>query len=209
MLIEDIEPLRVGINFVGDTTSFMEGAQVRVGSPRQVPTKNMSKDDFKVFMRFRETSPDGQIGGLSRIHGRGCESGLGDGHLSRAASILCIDEMEPTLEWSFKPRGTLGVGGDSGAWIFTEFGTLLGQIYARDTFINMVYYTPAWALFNHIKRVTGATEVRLPHRTYRDSMDSGYGSSLHLAGRESSFTDECESWESSSPHQNTDADDNE
>ncbi|MCJ1426407.1 hypothetical protein MMC29_004310 [Sticta canariensis] len=209
MLIEDIEPLRVGINFVGDTTSFMEGAELRIGSPRQVPTRYISKDDFKEFMRFRETSLDGQMGCLSRVHGRGCESGLGDGHLSRAAGILCIGEMEPTLEWSFKPRGTLGTGGDSGTWIFTELGTLLGQIYAQDTWTKVVYYTPAWALFNDIKRVTGATEVRLPRRTYRDSMDSGYGSSLHSAGKASSPVDECESWESSSHHQNTEADENE
>ena len=203
MLIEDIEPLRVGINFVGDTTSYMEGAELLVGSPRQVPTKYMSRDDFKEFMRRRKISPDGQMGSLSRIHGRGCESGLGDGHLSKAASILCIGEMEPTLEWSFKPRGTLGAGGDSGAWIFTELGTLLGQLYAQDTWTKVVYYTPAWALFNDIKRVTGATEVRLPRRIYRDSMDSGYGSSLHSTGNESSFVDDCESWELSSHHQNT------
>ena len=192
MLIEDIAPLRVGINFVGDTRPFMEGAPLLVGTARQVPKEYMSKDDFEAFMRLRECSAEGRIGGLSRIHGRGCESGLGDGHLSRAASIFSIGEMEPTIEWSFRPRGTLGIGGDSGAWIFTELGTLLGQIFARDTYTGMVYYTPAWALFNHIKRVTGATDIRLPRRTYRDSMDSGYGTSLYSASIDSLF-DECES----------------
>lgn len=177
MLIEDIEPLRIGINLVGDTSSFMEGTRRRVGSAGDVPTEFVSKDQFDDFMRLRGRFPDGQVGGLSRIHGRGCESGLGDGLLSRAASIFGIGEMEATTEWSFKPRGALGTGGDSGAWIFTELGTLLGQIFARDTFTGMTYYTPAWALFNHIKRVTGATEIRLPR--IRDSWDSGYGPSLH------------------------------
>lgn len=189
MLIGHIDPLRQGINFVGDTTSFMEGTRLRVGSLGQVPTEFMSKDAFKDFMHWREHSPDGQMGGLSRIHGRGCESGLGDGHLSRAASIFGIGEMEATIEWCFKPRGTLGIRGDSGAWIFTEHGMLLGQIFAHDDCTGMTYYTPAWALFNHIKRVTGATEIRLPQN--RDSRDSGYGSSLYCELERESQSETC------------------
>ncbi|MCJ1464621.1 hypothetical protein MMC07_003234 [Pseudocyphellaria aurata] len=189
MLIDAIERTRVGKNFVGDTASFMEGARMRLGGSQQVPTEYLSKEVFDDFMRYRKVVPDGQMGSLSRIHGRGCQSGLSDGHLNRAAGIFCIGEMEPTIEWSFKPRETLGTRGDSGAWIFTESGKLLGQIFAQDDYTRLTYYTPAWALFNHIKRVTGATDIRLPRN--RDSWDSGYGSSVYSVGREFS-SDESE-----------------
>lgn len=179
LLIGNIAPNRIGANAVGDSSHFMEGRQWLRDGTTEEETAIISQDGFTDLMSYcSELDPD-QIGGLSRIHGRGCESGLADGHLSRWPVLACVGGMKPTFEWSFAPRHPLGLGvpGDSGAWIFTETGALLGQILGYNPSTRMTYYTPIWALFNHIQKVTGANEVRLLPKTVTNTSDSGYESS--------------------------------
>ncbi|KAI9877020.1 MAG: hypothetical protein M1830_005015, partial [Pleopsidium flavum] len=69
-----------------------------------------------------------------------------------------------TRAWPFYPRARYGLGtrGDSGTWIFTEDGGVLGMITSYNHMAHMTYYTPIYVVFEHIKQVSGATEVRLP-----------------------------------------------
>ncbi|KAI9880820.1 MAG: hypothetical protein M1830_000256 [Pleopsidium flavum] len=179
LLIGNVTTNRIGANTVGDTSPFMEGREWLRDSTLQAETAVISERDFHDLMSYCSELDPSQIGGLSRIHGRGCESGLADGHLSRWPVLATVGGMEPSFEWSFAPRYGVGLGvpGDSGAWIFTETGALLGQILGHNQFTQMTYYTPIWALFDHIKGVTGANEVRLPPKTLTSASDSGYESS--------------------------------
>ncbi len=179
LLIGNLTANRIGANTVGDTSPFMEGRQWLRDGATEAETAVISQQDFDDLMSYCSELDPNQIGGLSRIHGRGCESGLADGHLSRWPVLATVGGMKPSFEWCFAPRNGVGLGvsGDSGAWIFTETGALLGQILGYNPFTQMTYYTPIWALFDHIKRVTGASEVRLPPKTMTSASDSGYESS--------------------------------
>jgi hypothetical protein len=166
LLIGGISRERVGLNSVGNSSDFMEMPSVNPCSPS---THFITDELFETLIRScseLSTLAPGQVGGLSRIHGKGCESGLKDGYLSSSQICVVLEDMDASFEWTFTPRDPngLGISGDSGAWIFLENADhhALGQIWGHNPFTNTTFYTPLYAIFDHIKKVTGALDVQLP-----------------------------------------------
>ena len=55
-----------------------------------------------------------------------------------------------------------GAGGDSGSFIMDQTGAFVGLYWAGNTYSNMGYFMEARDLFEDIRRITGAVEVKLP-----------------------------------------------
>lgn len=168
LLIGDIPANRIGCNTPGDVSAYMEGNHNTYGQSQRcwTPSTYVDGPAFDTLMGFstREWGKPGSQGGyLSRVFGRGSESGLADGFLSPHSSVFYDPEYGSYDAWAFSPRYQYGLGdsGDSGTWIFTAEGKLLGQIISYNRARHITYYTPICKIFNHIKRVTGATEVEL------------------------------------------------
>ncbi|KAI9746275.1 MAG: hypothetical protein M1835_002466, partial [Candelina submexicana] len=110
------------------------------------------------------------------IHGIDSERGAGEGRLaSHQVGIGLEGTGSLTFEWSFKPRCELGMSGDSGTWIFTETGKLLGMIWGFNYLTGMVYYTPIYMVSDHITRVLEAQDMWVPEIQHLIPNDSGYG----------------------------------
>jgi len=110
---------------------------------------------------------------LRRVHGVGSYSGIMDGLVSSETSFFRLDGID-SEEWFFTPRynGGLGVKGDSGTWVFDDFGKVVGQIIAYNYSTHVTYFTRMDYLFEHIKHKTKATEVFFPHRGYLEKYQS-------------------------------------
>ncbi|KAF8250424.1 hypothetical protein K440DRAFT_659429 [Wilcoxina mikolae CBS 423.85] len=110
-----------------------------------------------------------------RVHGVGAMTGLQDGYLSTVLGCIKLEKYgSPSIEWSFAPRdpkGGLGKRGDSGAWIFDDFGSVVGMILGRNDRTGLTYFTPIDAIFKDIKKTLGF-EVRLakPSPPSRDAL---------------------------------------
>ncbi|KAK6350367.1 hypothetical protein TWF696_006599 [Orbilia brochopaga] len=106
-----------------------------------------------------------EIDPLRRIHGVGSYSGIMDGTVSSETAFFRLDGMD-SEEWFFTPRynGGLGVKGDSGTWIFDDFGKVVGQIIAYNYRTDTAYFTRMDYLFEHIKSKTKAIEVYIPYK---------------------------------------------
>ncbi|KAI9868875.1 MAG: hypothetical protein M1830_005503, partial [Pleopsidium flavum] len=168
LLIGDIPVGRIGCNTPGDVTAYMEGNHKDLDQfqNRWAPSAHVDERAFDILMDFSTREPDkpeSRSGYLSRIFGRGSETGLADGFLSPHSSVFYDPEYGPYDGWAFSPRYQYGLGdsGDSGTWIFTTEGKLLGQIISYNRERHVTYYTPISKVFSHIKRVTGATDVEL------------------------------------------------
>ena len=103
-----------------------------------------------------------------------------------------FDGEDSCYRYSFHPRERPGLGqsGDSGTWIFLENGMLLGlnadelkakniEILKVDVHVHIEYFTPMYKIFDHIKKVTGSTDIKLPEESDHvfygfDSTDYGY-----------------------------------
>ncbi|KAA8894215.1 hypothetical protein FN846DRAFT_434646 [Sphaerosporella brunnea] len=100
-----------------------------------------------------------------RVHGIGAATGEQDGYMSPMPFTINFEGFgKGSREWSFAPRTPNGLGksGDSGAWIFDPFGSVIGMILGHNSGSNLTYFTPMHAIFKDIKELTGATDVRLP-----------------------------------------------
>ncbi|KAF3249563.1 hypothetical protein TWF192_005637 [Orbilia oligospora] len=88
-----------------------------------------------------------------------------DGTVSSETAFFRLDGMD-SEEWFFTPRynGGLGVRGDSGTWIFDDFGKVVGQIIAYNYRTDTAYFTRMDYLFEHIKSKTKAVEVYIPYK---------------------------------------------
>lgn len=167
LLIGDLPVDRIGYNKPGDVTAYMEGNhQASVYKGRWTPSAYVDEAAFNTLMNLsaQEWGRPGSEGGyLSRVFGRGSETGLADGFLCHHPSIFYDETYGPYDAWAFTPRHTYGLGdsGDSGAWIFTSEGKLLGQIISYNRARHITYFTPICKIFDHIKRTTGATDVEL------------------------------------------------
>ncbi len=190
MLVNSIPKPRIGFNSSGSALNYMEGSLSSQKSEHWNASKYINKDDFHELMDSTAYTWQGesfQADLLSRIHGRGSETGIADGFLHPQYSLLW-DGKTTTRAWPFYPRARYGLGnrGDSGTWIFTEDGKVLGMITSYNHMAHMTYYTPIHVVFEHIKQVSGATEVRLPTKNDYLSLatavqdDSGYESSSPL-----------------------------
>jgi hypothetical protein len=73
LLIGNLTANRIGANTVGDTSPFMEGRQWLRDGATEAETAVISQQDFDDLMSYCSELDPNQIGGLSRIHGRGCE----------------------------------------------------------------------------------------------------------------------------------------
>ena len=169
LLIDGIPNQRIGRNCSGDVAAFMEGSSDDVDGSSQTWTPSLHVDEtaFETMMDFTgcewdEEDPS-RYGFMSRVFGRGSESGLADGFLSPNSSIFCDPAYGVYDGWAFSPRhnGGLGYSGDSGTWIYTSGGKLLGQIISYNRERHITYFTPICKAFKHIKHVTGATEVQI------------------------------------------------
>jgi hypothetical protein len=117
LLIGNLTANRIGANTVGDTSPFMEGRQWLRDGATEAETAVISQQDFDDLMSYCSELDPNQIGGLSRIHGRGCESGLADGHLSRWPVLATVGGMKPSFggvshqerrrPWGFRRLGRL------------------------------------------------------------------------------------------------------
>ncbi|KAH0537279.1 hypothetical protein FGG08_005903 [Glutinoglossum americanum] len=167
LLIGSIPRERIGSNDNRDWSSFVEG--VPRGS-RSQPSSRLafvSEDKFhsltSVIHQYYEKHGDRPCP-YSRIHGSGCESGLSDGQLLVPPVVVQLNNMSPTTEWTFKPRRNNGLGtfGDSGTWLYTALGELLGQVLGYDPKNDVAFYTPIYLIFDHMKKHIGAEDIQLP-----------------------------------------------
>jgi|SRR5579862_221542 len=167
LLIGHIPRERIGSNDRRDWSSFLEG--VPRGSRSQPCSRStfVSKSKFdkltSAMKLYYDSNPD-KYCPFSRIHGSGCESGLSDGQLLVPPVVIQLNNMAPTIEWTFKPRRKNGLGtfGDSGTWLYTTTGELLGQVLGYDSRNDIAFYTPIHLIFDHIKRHTEAIDLQLP-----------------------------------------------
>lgn len=178
LLIDGIPNQRIGRNCSGDVSAFMEGCNDDIHGYSQTWTPSVYIDEtiFEIMMNFTACDWDekdpSKYGFMSRVFGRGSESGLADGFLAPNSSIFHDPKYGVYDGWAFSPRyeGGLGYSGDSGTWIYTSGGKLLGQIISYNRERHITYFTPICKAFKHIKDVTGATEVGI--LTSEDSLNA-------------------------------------
>ncbi|KAI5816549.1 hypothetical protein BZA77DRAFT_353784 [Pyronema omphalodes] len=135
------------------------------------PVSTMVCSQFFEDVFNRSACPDAQpVANVSipephrRVQGVGAITGHQDGYLATTPGLIKLEEYgKHTLEWSFCPRYKNGLGqaGDSGAWIFDDYGSVIGMILAHSDISELTYFTPIKVLFDDILEVTGATEIRV------------------------------------------------
>ncbi|KAK6508055.1 hypothetical protein TWF506_010164 [Arthrobotrys conoides] len=163
-LIGDIPSWRLEDNIVPSVESFYDLHYD--GSPKAPYPVEKSFYNFLSETFEQEYSIDlSEIDPLRRIHGVGSYSGIMDGTVSSETAFFRLDGMD-SEEWFFTPRynGGLGVRGDSGTWIFDDFGKVVGQIIAYNYRTDTAYFTRMDYLFEHIKSKTKAVEVYIPYK---------------------------------------------
>ncbi|KAF3942369.1 hypothetical protein ABW19_dt0201169 [Dactylella cylindrospora] len=163
-LIGDIPSWRLEDNIVPGVDSFYDLHYD--GSPKAPYPVEKTFFSFLSETFEQEHSVDlSEIDPLRRIHGVGSYSGLMDGIVSSETAFFRLDGMD-SEEWFFTPRynGGLGVKGDSGTWIFDDFGKVVGQIIAYNYRTDTAYFTRMDYLFEHIKSKTKAVEVYIPYK---------------------------------------------
>ncbi|KAK6348745.1 hypothetical protein TWF730_009518 [Orbilia blumenaviensis] len=163
-LIGDIPSWRLEDNIVPSVESFYDLHYD--GSPKAPYPVEKSFFNFLSETFEQEYSIDlSEIDPLRRIHGVGSYSGIMDGTVSSETAFFRLDGMD-SEEWFFTPRynGGLGVRGDSGTWIFDDFGKVVGQIIAYNYRTDTAYFTRMDYLFEHIKSKTKAVEVYIPYK---------------------------------------------
>ncbi|EWC43415.1 hypothetical protein DRE_07638 [Drechslerella stenobrocha 248] len=163
-LIGDIPPWRLKDNIVPGVDTFYDLHYD--GCPKAPYPVEKSFFNFLSETFEQEHSIDlSEIDPLRRIHGVGSYSGIMDGIVSSETAFFRLDGMD-SEEWFFTPRynGGLGVKGDSGTWIFDDFGKVVGQIIAYNYRTDTAYFTRMDYLFEHIKSKTKAVEVYIPYK---------------------------------------------
>ncbi|KAK6333597.1 hypothetical protein TWF718_011401 [Orbilia javanica] len=163
-LIGDIPSWRLEDNIVPSVENFYDLHYD--GSPKAPYPVEKSFFNFLSETFEQEYSIDlSEIDPLRRIHGVGSYSGIMDGTVSSETAFFRLDGMD-SEEWFFTPRynGGLGVRGDSGTWIFDDFGKVVGQIIAYNYRTDTAYFTRMDYLFEHIKSKTKAVEVYIPYK---------------------------------------------
>ncbi|KAF3905170.1 hypothetical protein AA313_de0203400 [Arthrobotrys entomopaga] len=163
-LIGEIPSWRLEDNIVPGVENFYDLHYD--GSPKAPYPVEKSFFSFLSETFEQEYSVDlSEIDPLRRIHGVGSYSGIMDGIVSSETAFFRLDGMD-SEEWFFTPRynGGLGVKGDSGTWIFDDFGKVVGQIIAYNYRTDTAYFTRMDYLFEHIKSKTKAVEVYIPYK---------------------------------------------
>jgi hypothetical protein len=187
LLIGELPTHRVGCNSVAEYPAFkpvFNSTPQSSGALEQLPTEHVEEEAFESLMTvvtddLTFTFPEDQY--WFHVKGHGSESGLKDGFLNTAQGFE-VNDKDFTPQYSIHPRDRPGLGraGDSGTWIFLENGSLLGQIHSYDPVKDLAYYTPMYKIFDHIKKVTRATDVRFPEEADYlyfgfDANEYGYG----------------------------------
>ncbi|KAA8915018.1 hypothetical protein FN846DRAFT_3234 [Sphaerosporella brunnea] len=106
-----------------------------------------------------------------RVYGLGGTSGWGEGIISEVIGPIYWGDGRKSMEATFTPSNSgilgLGISGDSGAWIFSKEGLLVGMIIGCITNskgkILSTIFTPIHAIIEGIREKTGAVNVRLLH----------------------------------------------
>ncbi|KAK2770476.1 hypothetical protein FQN53_005535 [Emmonsiellopsis sp. PD_33] len=102
----------------------------------------------------------------------GRTTGFKEGKYSILKSVLLpsghLDAQQNPIEKETYEHVITGVTtkfsqpGDSGAVIFDQFCNFIGLLFAGSFETNATYFTPAETLFEDIKKMTGALDVRIP-----------------------------------------------
>ena len=96
----------------------------------------------------------------AKVHCIGRTSGLGSGTISTQMELVKIHGRS-TFSASWTVDGDFGVGGDSGAWVFSnDDGRVCGHVVASRR--GRTYICPMDLLLEDIKTTLDATEVSLP-----------------------------------------------
>jgi len=171
LLIGELRTSRVGCNSISERPGFIEGGETTTNGQsvnEPLPTEYVDEIAFESLMAAVEDSQFFQSKAEYRFHvkGHGSESGLKDGFLNPAVGVE-FDGEDSCYRYSFHPRERPGLGqsGDSGTWIFLENGMLLGQIHSYNQVLDLAYFTPMYKIFDHIKKVTGSTDIKLPEES--------------------------------------------
>ncbi|KAF8540059.1 hypothetical protein BDD12DRAFT_881175 [Trichophaea hybrida] len=102
-----------------------------------------------------------------RVHGVGAMTGLQDGYLSTVLGCIKLEKY-----------GSSSI--ECGAWIFDDFGSVVGMILGRNDRTGLTYFTPIDAIFKDIKETLGF-EVRLAQQS-QPSRDALLSHDLEGAG---------------------------
>lgn len=197
-LVGDIPPWRLQDNHVAGADMFYDLHYD--GSPKAPYPVEKSFFSFISETFEQEHSVDlSEIDPLRRIHGVGSYSGLMDGIVSSETAFFRLDGMD-SEEWFFTPRYArgLGVKGDSGTWVFDDFGKVVGQIIAYNYRTDTAYFTRMDYLFEHIKSKTKAIEVYIPFNGELSKWRQDDSSRHHENVRSGSITDTSSSYVDSS-----------
>jgi hypothetical protein len=183
-LIGDIAPHRLNsANYVERPSDHF------YNEPGQPITKIVNKRFFDDLLKSgcseRPTPDVTPPEPFTRVYGVGAVTGAQGGYLSTMPFFVNFEGFgEGSTEWSFAPYTPNGLGmfsltsagttksmkteifgtgksGDSGAWIFDSFGYVMGMILGHNGRTGITYFTPMHCIFEDIKKLTGATAVRL------------------------------------------------
>jgi hypothetical protein len=93
---------------------------------------------------------------------------------SKLKSVLISQEPErvhgglrppkPVITWEYafaSSEGPFAESGDSGTFVFNQIGGVVGLLWGGAERSDTAYVTPIEAIFDDIKEVTGALEVRI------------------------------------------------
>lgn len=71
---------------------------------------------------------------------------------------ITVETWEHAAESS---AGNFSEPGDSGSWVFTREGMVVGMVWGGSANSEVSYVTPIEAILDDIKQVTGAAEARI------------------------------------------------
>ena len=113
---------------------------------------------------------DQDLKGITKVYKAGRSTGYTAGEYSHlnTVSIATVFEngkLKPkiTIEQSITGRRgqPFSLRGDSGAFVFTQSGEVIGVVFAGHEQRPVTYFTHITDVFSDIKQKTGATEVRI------------------------------------------------
>ncbi|EER36451.1 conserved hypothetical protein [Histoplasma capsulatum H143] len=154
-LIQVVTP-RIGSNNVPPVGSYEDenGSSVFSGELMGQPPKKKILHELSLYKIGRRTNfTTGKYQSLRTLH---LESWKTD---DKGKKLVVVTEEEAIAS---KKGSLFSAKGDSGSFIFDEEANFVGLLFAGNMDTGVGYFTPATILFEDIKAMTGALDVRLP-----------------------------------------------
>ncbi|PGH30393.1 hypothetical protein GX50_06829 [[Emmonsia] crescens] len=154
-LIQVVTP-RIGSNNVPPVSSYEDedGLGVFSGQLMSQPLKNKIPHDSSLYKIGRRTNfTAGRYQALRSVH---LQSWKID---DKGKKIVVVTEEETVAP---KKGLRFSAEGDSGSFIFDEETKFVGLLFAGNMDTGVSYFTPSTILFEDIKAMTGALDVRVP-----------------------------------------------